>query len=99
MILLILGFVLLITAGLVARSDEKLRRFGGPVRIIGVIIMIIGLLATSIIQIDAGEVGVKKLFGKVQQDVLPSGLHFINPLLEIQKLDIKTQNYTMSGVH
>jgi regulator of protease activity HflC (stomatin/prohibitin superfamily) len=42
---------------------------------------------------------VKKLFGQVQKDVLPSGLHFVNPLLEIEKMDVKTQNYTMSGVH
>ena len=43
--------------------------------------------------------GVKKLFGKVQNDVLPSGLHFINPVLEIERMDIRTLNYTMSGVH
>jgi regulator of protease activity HflC (stomatin/prohibitin superfamily) len=56
-------------------------------------------MVSGIQQIDAGEVGVKKLFGKVQKDVLGSGLHFINPLLQIEKLDVKTQNYTMSGVH
>jgi regulator of protease activity HflC (stomatin/prohibitin superfamily) len=44
-------------------------------------------------------VGVKSSFGKVKNDVLTSGLHFINPFLEIRRLDIKTQNYTMSGVH
>jgi regulator of protease activity HflC (stomatin/prohibitin superfamily) len=43
-------------------------------------------------------VGVKKLFGKVQNDILSSGLHVINPLVDIISLDIKTQNYTMSGV-
>ena len=31
--------------------------------------------------------------------MLTSGLYFINPFLEIRRLDIKTQNYTMSGVH
>ena len=41
----------------------------------------------------------KILFGNIQKDVLGSGLHFINPLLEIKKIDIKTQNYTMSGVN
>lgn len=61
--------------------------------------MIIGVLIGSIVQIDAGQVGVKKLFGKVQNDVLHSGLHMINPLIEVTSLDIKTQNYTMSGVH
>jgi regulator of protease activity HflC (stomatin/prohibitin superfamily) len=52
-----------------------------------------------VIQIEAGHVGVKKLFGKIQEDILTSGLHFINPLLEVEKLDVKTKNYTMSGVH
>ncbi|MEJ7739663.1 MAG: prohibitin family protein [Chitinophagaceae bacterium] len=98
MILLILGFIILLAGGAVARSDERLRRFGIPIRIIGLVIMLFGVLVSCVIQIDAGEVGVKKLFGKVQKDVLGSGLHFINPLMEIQKLDIKTQNYTMSGV-
>jgi regulator of protease activity HflC (stomatin/prohibitin superfamily) len=44
-------------------------------------------------------VGIKKLFGKIQPDVLNSGLHFVNPLLDVEKVDVKTQNYTMSGVH
>jgi regulator of protease activity HflC (stomatin/prohibitin superfamily) len=60
--------------------------------------MLIGIITSCVVQIEAGEVGVKKLFGKVQNDVLGSGLHFINPLLEVVDMDIKTQNYTMSGV-
>jgi regulator of protease activity HflC (stomatin/prohibitin superfamily) len=44
-------------------------------------------------------VGVKKMFGKIQNDVLESGLHFINPLYEVDEIDVKTLNYTMSGVH
>jgi regulator of protease activity HflC (stomatin/prohibitin superfamily) len=62
------------------------------------VIILIGILLSSIIQVGVGEVGVKKLFGKVQSQVLNSGLHLINPLLEIEKLDVKTQNYTMSGI-
>jgi regulator of protease activity HflC (stomatin/prohibitin superfamily) len=61
--------------------------------------LVLGILTACIVQIDAGEVGVKKLFGNVQSDVLPSGLHFINPLYDVEKMDIKTLNYTMSGVH
>jgi len=51
------------------------------------------------VQIDAGQVGVKKLFGKVQPTVLNSGLNMVNPLYEIEKMDIRTQNYTMSGIN
>ncbi len=98
MILIILGFVILIIAGFVARSDERLRRIVAPLRATGVVIILLGVLLSSIIQVGVGEVGVKKLFGKVQPQVLGSGLHLINPLLEIEKLDVKTQNYTMSGI-
>jgi regulator of protease activity HflC (stomatin/prohibitin superfamily) len=49
--------------------------------------------------IDAGQVGVKTLFGKVENDVLYSGLNVVNPLVEVTTFDTKTQNYTMSGIH
>lgn len=39
------------------------------------------------------------LFGKVQGNYLTSGLNFINPLVKVEMFDIRTQNYTMSGVH
>jgi regulator of protease activity HflC (stomatin/prohibitin superfamily) len=65
----------------------------------GLSIAVFGLLWSSIKQIDAGKVGVQSLFGKVQTQVLPSGLNLINPLMDVLELDIKTQNYTMSGVH
>ncbi|HMF69873.1 MAG TPA: prohibitin family protein [Flavitalea sp.] len=99
MILLILGFIILVIARPISRSDERLRRIAGPLRVTGIAVILIGALSSAIIQIGAGEIGVKKLFGKVQQQVLSSGLHVINPLLEIEKLDVKTQNYTMSGAH
>jgi regulator of protease activity HflC (stomatin/prohibitin superfamily) len=97
MILIILGLVV-IAATLFIKNDRWLIRYVGAVRFVGSLILIIGILMMCVIQVDAGEVGVKKLFGKVQKDVLPSGLHFVNPLINIQKLDVKTQNYTMSGI-
>src|SRR6185369_3214938 len=100
MALIIIGVIIILIGLAITRSNEvNFRRFASPVRLIGGIFILIGILVACIIQIDAGEIGVKKLFGKVQNDVLQSGLHFINPLLEVEKMDIKTQNYTMSGVH
>jgi len=66
---------------------------------IGLGFILVGILSASIIQINPGEIGVKILYGSIQNDVLSSGLHFVNPLLEIKKIDIKTQNYTMSGIN
>ncbi|HTS45616.1 MAG TPA: prohibitin family protein [Puia sp.] len=99
MTLIIIGFIVFLIGLAIHRSDQNFRRFSGPVRIVGSLMILLGILTACIIQIDAGEVGVKKLFGKVQDDVLTSGLHFINPLLDIEKMDVKTQNYTMSAVH
>lgn len=96
---IILGVIIFLLGLGFNRTDENMRRFSSPARLIGSIIIAIGVLMSCIIQIDAGQVGVKKLFGKVQNDVLTSGLHFINPLLEVEKMDVKTLNYTMSGIH
>jgi len=97
--LIILGFIIFIASLVIARSNQQFIRFAGPVRILGGIVILIGILTACIIQIEAGEIGVKQLFGKVQNDVLPSGLHFIDPLLNVEKMDIRTENYTMSSVH
>ncbi|MBE7173866.1 MAG: prohibitin family protein [Williamsia sp.] len=98
MFLIILGFVVFLVGQAFAKRDLNLQRLAGPVRLAGILVVIVGVLTSCIIQIDAGEIGVKKLFGRVQNDVLYSGLHFINPLLEVEKMDARTQNYTMSGI-
>ena len=98
MVLLILGLIVFFVGLSLNRGDAVVKRFANPVRLTGLFLIALGVFIACIIQVDAGHVGVKKLFGKIQDDVLGSGLHFINPLVDVVKLDIKTQNYTMSGV-
>jgi regulator of protease activity HflC (stomatin/prohibitin superfamily) len=98
MALIIIGILVLIAGFALQRSPEY-GRFAKVVRGIAVLIMLIGVLSKCFVQIGAGEAGVKSLFGKVQNDVLGSGLHFVNPLVDVKRMDIKTQNYTMSGIH
>jgi len=99
MFLIILGIILFIITVTVIKNNPVLHKFSGTGRIIALLMIVLGILTACIKQVDAGEVGVKKLFGSIQNDVLGSGLHFINPLLDVEKVDVKTQNYTMSGVH
>ena len=100
MILFYLGLVLLITAFTMGRDESSpARRFVKPMRNGAAILMLLGLLASSVKQIDAGFVGVKSLFGKVQNDILTSGLNLVNPLMKVNEMDIRTLNYTMSGQH
>jgi regulator of protease activity HflC (stomatin/prohibitin superfamily) len=95
---IILGIILLLISFAFQRNSQ-FHRYANIGKTLALLIVVIGILASSIVQVEAGQVGVKSLFGKVQNDVLGSGLHFINPLMEVRRLDIKTQNYTMSGVH
>jgi len=97
MALIIIGIIVLIVSIAISRNPGPVQRYGNVVRIVGVVFVIAGVLISSIVQVEAGQVGVKKLFGKVQNDVLNSGLHLINPLVNVISLDVKTQNYTMSG--
>ena len=99
MAIIVLGIIVFVIGIAISRNIGPAQRYGGMVRIAGFIIIAAGISIASIVQIDAGQVGVKSLFGKVQNDVLKSGLHMINPLVDVTRLDIKTQNYTMSGIH
>lgn len=99
MFLIIIGVIIFIAINVIAKTNPVAARFTGSGRILALVFILLGISSACIKQIDAGEIGVKKLFGSIQNDVLGSGLHFINPLLDVTKLDVKTQNYTMSGVN
>jgi regulator of protease activity HflC (stomatin/prohibitin superfamily) len=100
MVAIILGIIILVI-GVVLKNQEReeLRKLATGIRVLGLIIIVVGFLTSCIKQIDAGQIGVKSLFGKVSDDVLTSGLNMVNPLVDVKTVDIKTQNYTMSGVH
>jgi len=91
--------VILFLIGASFSNNQSLSKFARPFKIGAVIAIAIGLMSSMFKQIDAGKVGVQSLYGNVQPDILESGLHVINPLLDITDFDIQTQNYTMSAVH
>lgn len=97
--LIILGLIILLIGILGAKSTSQVSRFkilftGG-----GILLIIIGILTASVVQINAGHVGVQVLFGKVQPYVLDEGLHIINPLIDVKEMSVQTQNYTMSSTY
>ena len=95
---IILGSVLLI-ASFGISANSPISKFSPILKKVGFFVIILGLFSSMFKQIDAGNVGVKSLYGSVQPDVLESGLHLINPLLDVTNFDIQTQNYTMSAIH
>lgn len=54
------------------------------------------LFFSSIIVIEAGQTGVYSLFGKVSDNELKSGFHLVIPLAKVNKMSIRTEEYTMS---
>lgn len=96
---LIIGVILIIISFTLKANESPISKFSNLFKILGFVVILIGLLSSAFKQIDAGKVGVKSLFGNVQSDVLESGLHMVNPLVDITAFDIKTQNYTMSVIH
>ena len=59
---------------------------------IALVIVIFLLLLWSVVSIPTGHVGVLTLFGRVTGEVLPEGIHLINPLKSVQKLSVQTQS-------
>ena len=96
---LIIGVILIIISFTIKNTENPLTKFANLFRIFGIVVILIGLLSSVFKQIDAGKVGVKSLYGNVEPDVLESGLHIVNPLLDITIFDTRTQNYTMSAIH
>ncbi len=98
MFLALLGIVVIVITSGLSKANPQLGSFGKIGRIVGVGLVGIGILSSCFVQISPGEVGVQTLFGKVQSGILTEGLNVVNPLVEVVHFDIRTQNYTMSGV-
>jgi regulator of protease activity HflC (stomatin/prohibitin superfamily) len=102
MFLIILGVFLFVFS---SHLPVQLIRLQDPikikksVRLAGISLLILGVFTSCVKQIDTGYVGVQSLFGKIQSTVLNSGLNIINPLVDVKDVDVRTQNYTMSGIH
>ena len=95
----IIGIILFLIGSTLKNNASTLSKFAGGFKFFGIFVIAIGFFSSMFKQIDAGKVGVQSLYGNVQPDILESGLHVINPLLDITEFDIQTQNYTMSAVH
>ena len=97
MAIIVLGVIVLIIGYTVGKVNFQARKYTSLIKGVGFGLIAIGLLVTSLVQIEPGEVGVQKLFGKVSDNILESGLNIKNPLVEVVPFDKRTQNYTMSG--
>lgn len=99
MFFIFLGILLFIAGNAISNPNLVFSKYSKTLKVVGAVFAILGVTSSAVVQIDAGEVGVQSIFGKVQSTTLNSGLNFVNPLAKVIVFDAKTQNYTMSGVH
>ena len=98
-VFIIFGLILLLLSFSLKNNPILFSKFSNSLKIVGFLLIALGIFSSMFKQIDAGKVGVKSLYGNVEPDILESGLHIINPLLDVTDFDIQTQNYTMSAIH
>lgn len=98
MTLILIGIIILILGFVADKSNTIIRNYRRLLKVVGIAVIAIGITLASVVQVEPGEVGVQKLFGKVNNRILESGLNLINPLMQVVMFDVKTENYTMSGV-
>jgi len=99
MSVILVGIIIIAIGFLAAKADPPLRAYKSMIKIAGAVVILIGLSIASVVQVEPGQVGVQKLFGKVNNNILESGLNVINPLVKVVMFDVRTENYTMSGVN
>ena len=97
MFLVFLGIVALVAGFAINTPSLAFARFSRPVKVVGVVLIGLGLLSACVRQIDAGKIGIGSLFGQVSDQTYTPGLNFVNPLTTITEFDVQTQNYTMSA--
>lgn len=98
-VFIIFGLILLLLSFSLKNNPNPFSKFSNSLKIVGFLLIALGIFSSMFKQIDAGKVGVKSLYGNVEPDILESGLNIINPLLDVTDFDIQTQNYTMSAIH
>ena len=75
-------------------ANERGLNQTGIFRIVGFILVLVLLLlmgACSVTKVDTGNVAVLTKFGRVTGDILPEGIHLVDPLKTSNELSVRTQ--------
>ena len=96
--LITIGILIIIAALFAVKTVPYMHANRSRVLTAAILVFILLLIFASVKQVEPGMVGVQKLFGRVSNNTLESGLNMINPLVKVVMFDIRTENYTMSGV-
>ncbi len=89
-LLALLGALLLIRFGIVARRDGRYPPWMSLALPAGIVLAVVAL-AQAFVVVPAGHVGVVDFFGRVSDNALQPGVRFVNPLARVIRMSIQTQ--------
>ena len=78
MVLVVLALIVFGVSFALAKNIQT-AKIAPLLRGLALVLALVGISTACFKQIDAGHVGVKSLFGNIEDDVLQSGLHFVKP--------------------
>jgi regulator of protease activity HflC (stomatin/prohibitin superfamily) len=99
MVFVILGIIIMVLGIVISSMDSRRDKLANIFRIAGIVMIVLGIVLSAVRIVEPGTTAVQTLFGRVMDTQLESGLHIINPFVELTTFNVKTQNYTMSGIH
>src|SRR5436305_9323576 len=79
---------------------SKQMNVGGLSRVLVTVFVLVLLFFTgacSLTKVDTGHVGILTKFGRVTGDVLPEGIHLVDPLKSSNELSVRTQEQKESA--
>ena len=98
---IIFGVVILLVAVVVRTAGSSLKTAGGRmsgalINLVSLALTVIGigiLVSSSVVVIDAGQVGVRHAFGKVDPIPLYSGVRFVPPWSSVEKYSTREEQW------
>jgi regulator of protease activity HflC (stomatin/prohibitin superfamily) len=104
---LVLGGVILVAAFVVLAAAAGLQGSGGPprpmaklMRLAGTLLLAVGgliLVTSTVVVIDAGQVGVRHAFGEVDPRPLLPGVRFVTPWSDVERFSTREEQFPPAG--
>lgn len=100
LVLLAVAFFLRLGAATVRTDGGSGRPIGGALRAASYALLVIGvliMLGSTLVVIDAGEVGVRHAFGSVDRTPLLPGIRMVTPWSAVERFTTREEQYPFSG--
>ena len=100
LVLLMVAFFLRLGAATVRTEGSGGRPIGGALRVLSLVSLVIGVLAvmgSTLVVVNAGEVGVRHAFGFVDPQPLLPGIRMVTPWSSVERFTTREEQYPFTG--